>query len=201
MAQYQDTTGDLVNSIKSNTKRYLDVFCSVIDSLMPQPTKDLSAKDDVLDVIMHQRRERNTENEEAGQAMFPPALLRRYNLYFRPLKADVDKPLAVREVRGAHCGKLISVRGIVTRISEVKPLLLVNAFSCDMCGAEVFQDVSDKTITPLDHCPSEDCKANGVRGQLHMQTRACKFAPFQEAKIQEMVCVSLCVYIVYKLTP
>lgn len=158
---------------------------------MPQPTKDISAKDDVLDVIMHQRRDRNAQNEEEGVAQFPPALLRRYNLYFRPLKADADKPLAVRQVRGAHCGKLITVRGIVTRISEVKPLLLVNAFSCDMCGAEVFQDVADKTITPLTECPSEDCKANNSKGQLHMQTRACKFAPFQEAKIQEMVSLNV----------
>lgn len=154
---------------------------------MPPPTKDISSKDDVLDVIMHQRREKNSQNEEEGSPQFPPALVRRYNLYFRPLRADVEKPMAVRDVRGAHCGKLITVRGIVTRISEVKPLLLVNAFSCDMCGAEVFQDVGDKTVTPLTECPSEDCRANGVRGQLHMQTRACKFAPFQEAKIQEMV--------------
>jgi hypothetical protein len=30
--------------------------------------------------------------------------------------------MAVREVKGVHLGKLITVRGIVTRVSEVKPL-------------------------------------------------------------------------------
>lgn len=102
----------------------------------------------------------------------------------------MDAPLAVRDVKGVHCGKLITVRGIVTRISEVKPLLLVNAFSCESCGSEIFQEVdAEKTILPLTECPSQDCKENQVKGKLHMQTRACKFAPFQEAKIQEMVCL------------
>jgi DNA replication licensing factor MCM7 len=107
------------------------------------------------------------------------------NLYFRPLASDV--PLAVREVRGAHLGKLITVRGIVTRVSEVKPLLQVNAYTCDSCGAEIFQDVDARKITPLTECISEVCVQNSSRGQLHMQTRACKFTPFQECKIQEMV--------------
>ena len=93
----------------------------------------------------------------------------------------------MREVKGANLGKLITVRGIVTRVSEVKPLLLVSAFSCDSCGCEVFQEVDKKTITPLTECVSVDCKQNNNRGKLHMQTRACKFSPFQEVKIQEMV--------------
>jgi DNA replication licensing factor MCM7 len=35
-------------------------------------------------------------------------------------------------------------------------------------------------------CPSEDCKANDSKGQLFPATRASKFLPFQEVKIQEM---------------
>lgn len=95
--------------------------------------------------------------------------------------------MAVREVKGAHLGKLISVRGIVTRVSEVKPLLLVNAYTCDVCGSETFQEVSSKQFTPIQDCQNADeCKKNNIRGTLHMQTRACRFAPFQEVKIQEM---------------
>lgn len=107
------------------------------------------------------------------------------NLYFRPLRNS--QPLAVREVKGQHLGRLITVRGIVTRVSEVKPLLQVSAFSCDSCGCEVFQEVDKKSITPLSECVSEDCKQNNTRGKLHLQTRACKFTPFQEVKMQEMV--------------
>jgi DNA replication licensing factor MCM7 len=96
--------------------------------------------------------------------------------------------MAVRDVRGVHLGKLITVRGIVTRVSEVKPLLLVNAYTCDVCGSETFQDISKKQFTPIVDCQNEaECKKNGIHGSLHMQTRACRFSPFQEVKIQEMV--------------
>jgi DNA replication licensing factor MCM7 len=108
------------------------------------------------------------------------------NLYFEPLSSDVV--MAVREVRGAHLGHLITVRGIVTRVSEVKPLLQVNAYTCDVCGSETFQDISSKTFQPIIDCENvNECKKNGVKGSLHMQTRACRFSPFQEVKIQEMV--------------
>lgn len=96
--------------------------------------------------------------------------------------------MAVREVRAAHLGHLITVRGIVTRVSEVKPLLQVNAYTCDVCGSETFQEISSKTFTPIFDCQNEgECKKNGIKGSLHMQTRACRFIPFQEVKIQEMV--------------
>lgn len=109
------------------------------------------------------------------------------NLYFRPLRSDIA--MAVREVKGANLGKLITVRGIVTRVSEVKPLLKVNAYTCDVCGSETFQEVSSKQFTPIFDCQNEsECKKNGIHGSLHMQTRACRFSPFQEVKIQEMVC-------------
>lgn len=108
------------------------------------------------------------------------------DLYFQPLRSDVA--MAVREVRGLHLGRLITVRGIVTRVSEVKPLLLVNAYTCDVCGSETFQDISHKQFTPIVDCQNEsECKKNNITGTLHMQTRACRFSPFQEVKIQEMV--------------
>jgi DNA replication licensing factor MCM7 len=73
-------------------------------------------------------------------------------------------------------------------VSEVKPLLVVNAYTCDVCGSETFQDISNKQFTPIVDCQNEaECKKNGIDGSLHMQTRACRFSPFQEVKIQEMV--------------
>ncbi|PPR01493.1 hypothetical protein CVT26_015116 [Gymnopilus dilepis] len=181
---HEGTVSDLVSRIRNNTRRYVNLFSEVVDKLMPQPTKDISEQDEVIDVILHQRRERN-EQIEGTQEGFPDHLLRRYNLYFKPLESDI--PLAVREVRGAFLGRLITVRGIVTRVSEVKPLLQVNAYTCDVCGSETFQDISNKTFTPIFDCQNEnECKKNGIHGSLHMQTRACRFSPFQEVKIQEM---------------
>src|ERR1700712_5493646 len=120
--------------------------------------------------------------------LFSPELTRRYTLTLKP-RTQGDEPvkaLAVRQVRGEHLGHLITVRGITTRVSDVKPTVEVNAYTCDRCGCEIFQPVGSKTFGPLVECPSQDCKTNQTKGQLHHSTRVSKFQPFQEVKIQEM---------------
>lgn len=62
--------------IQNNTRRYVQLFCEVIDKILPTPTKDISEHDEVIDVILHQRRERN-EQTEGVQEGFPDHLLRR----------------------------------------------------------------------------------------------------------------------------
>lgn len=66
----------LVTRIQQNTRRYVALFSEVVDKLMPTPTKDISEQDEVIDVILHQRRERN-ERLDSTQEGFPTHLLRR----------------------------------------------------------------------------------------------------------------------------
>jgi DNA replication licensing factor MCM7 len=68
---------DLVARIQRNTRRYVNLFSEVVDKLMPIPTKDISEKDEVIDVILHQRRERNDRQTDESQGAFPEHLLRR----------------------------------------------------------------------------------------------------------------------------
>lgn len=68
--------GELVSRIRNNTRRYVSLFSEVVDRIMPVPTKDISEQDEVIDVILHQRRERN-EQTEGTQDGFPEHLLRR----------------------------------------------------------------------------------------------------------------------------
>lgn len=63
-------------NIRHNARRYVNLFSEVVDKLMPVPTKDISEHDEVIDVILHQRRERN-EQTEGSQDGFPDHLLRR----------------------------------------------------------------------------------------------------------------------------
>lgn len=104
-------------------------------------------------------------------------------------------------------GKLVTVRGIVTRCTEVKPMMQVATYTCDQCGAEtyqpviflkhiLFQDFSNFTLStqinstsfmPLLMCPTDDCKVNKSGGRLYLQSRGSKFIKFQELKIQEHV--------------
>ncbi|KAJ9606198.1 DNA replication licensing factor MCM7 [Cladophialophora chaetospira] len=204
LQEFEESLGDeihlrLVESVTNNTKHYVDLFSEAVDKIMPKPSRETSFKDDVLDIIMAQRAKRNetvasaTEGDAEATvpiSTFPPELTRRYTLNFKPITprgADVaKKTLAVRQVRGEHLGHLITVRGITTRVSDVKPSIRIQAYTCDRCGSEIFQPISAKQFTPLQMCPSEECKQNDSKGQLFPSTRASKFLPFQEVKIQEM---------------
>lgn len=216
---------DLVGLIQENTKHFIEIFAKAIDEVKPLPTKEIDYKDDVLDVILNQRKLRNqrlvadrtneirqenlideSQNSESLRELaedeaelFPANLTRRYFVYFKPLsargvyrygssgkKVQMMKPLSVRQVKGDFLGKLITVRGIVTRVSDVKPAVTVIAYTCDQCGYEVFQEVNTRTFTPLSECTSKECAQNQTKGQLFMSTRASKFSAFQECKIQEL---------------
>ena len=90
MIQY-DKESPLLGHILNNARRYINLFASAIDSLLPAPTVDVQSEvmPDVLDVIMTQRRRMNEMREdgaggdaaeaaaEMGEQLFPPELLRR----------------------------------------------------------------------------------------------------------------------------
>jgi len=92
------------------------------------------------------------------------------------------------KVRAHNIGGLVKVKGIVTRVTEVKPLVLVVTYTCSNCSYEVYQEVNSRSFTPLTTCPSAECKARNVPGKLYQQTRGSKFISFQEVRLQEMVC-------------
>lgn len=50
--------------------------------------------------------------------------------------------MPIRDVKAEYVGKLVTVRGVVTRCTEVKPMMVVATYTCDHCGAETYQPVS-----------------------------------------------------------
>lgn len=192
----------LVSSIQTNAKHYIETFSRAIDKCLPEPSENLTFKSDVIDVILNLRRQQTDyaqamiaeglENERGRpENIFPPELLRRYDIGFKPItpsgsSGEGSKAMAIRAVRGEHLGHLITIRGIATRVSDVKPAIQVTGYVCDRCGHEVFQPITTKSFTPLVQCPSEDCEKNGAKGTLVAVPRVSKFSPFQEVKIQEM---------------
>ncbi|KAJ1724267.1 DNA replication licensing factor MCM7 [Coemansia erecta] len=127
-----------------------------------------------------------SSNANAGAVpeSFPAELTRRYTVHFVPRAAA--RVQAVREVGARQIGQLVTVRGIVTRVSDVRPSMVVAAYLCDACGSEVFQQVKARQFAPLVQCASAQCAANGRRGKLHRQTRGSRFVRFQEVRLQEM---------------
>ncbi|KAF9575802.1 Mcm2-7 hexameric complex component [Mortierella alpina] len=184
------TTSNLGGNIVNNTKRYVNLFSSAIDAIMPAPTEDMDHTASVLDVILSQRRSHNNNfiaaNGEVplNELPFPPALTRRYQIVFKP--PTNHKAFSVREIKAEYLGKLVTLQGIVTRVTAVKPFVEVAAYTCESCGNENFQEVTSRQFMPLTECSSDACKTNQTKGKLHEQTRANKFLEFQEVKIQEL---------------
>lgn len=149
---------------------------------------------------------------------FPHELMRRYELRILPLGrrgtlAPFDRQhipsrggggdklskqqdtaregVSLRHVRSKSMGKLVTIRGMVVRASDVKPYCLVATYSCDACGCEVYQVLEQKReFMPVFMCPSKECSQRGnnkrVRETLRLQTRGSKFVKFQELKLQEL---------------
>lgn len=83
-------------------------------------------------------------------------------------------------------GKLVCVQGIVTRVTEVKPMLLVATYTCDTCSNSAYQLITDKTFTPIKICGSAVCKVATRPGKMRFHTRGSKFTKFQQIKLQEL---------------
>lgn len=147
---------------------------------------------DVINVILQHReariRQKGLSSDNSTQVaqveVVPPALRRKYMVTFQPLSKT--KTVAVRDIKAEQVGSLVSVKGIITRVSEVRPLLQVGTFTCEKCGCEVYQEVSSSAFLPVMLCPSEECVKMGSRGQLFLQSRGSRFCRFQEARIQEL---------------
>lgn len=183
-----DYNESLAEAVQNNTRRYVQFFGSVIQELLPSyKERDVVAKDS-LDVYIEHRmlidsRTRNQMEHHDPKNQFPPELMRRFEVTFKA--NSLSKSLSVREIKAEHIGKLMTVRGIVTRCTEVKPMMIVATYTCDRCGAETYQPVNSMQFMPSSECPSDDCRVNKAGGRLYLQTRGSKFVKFQEVKIQE----------------
>lgn len=102
------------------------------------------------------------------------------------LPSTSDKPASLRSVRAVNIGQLVSIRAMVARVSDVKPLAKVVTYTCEQCGFEVYQEVTGRSFMPLDKCPSPACQQYKSNQKLLIQTRGSKFLKFQELKVQEL---------------
>ncbi|KAJ6655576.1 hypothetical protein lerEdw1_005047 [Lerista edwardsae] len=179
---------ELVDAVCENTKRYERIFADAVWQLLPQYRQREVVHKDALDVYIEHRLLLEGRSREPGQPhdpqnQFPPELMRRFELYFKAPTSS--KARVIREVKADCIGKLVTVRGVVTRVSEVKPRMVVATYSCDRCGAETYQPIQSPNFTPLLMCPSRECQTNQAGGRLYLQSRGSKFIKSQELKIQE----------------
>ncbi|KAG0138359.1 hypothetical protein HOY82DRAFT_582505 [Tuber indicum] len=138
-----------------------------------------SYNDDVLDIIRTQRRNGNATADsdlaellslDAPPQLFPAALTSRYWVCFKPLTPSGDsgnKALAVRNVRGSHLDHLITVRGIATPVSDVKPYCTRQRIYLRQVWST---SVPLAVFTSRRH-PSTNSKANQLKNRPHARPK------------------------------
>jgi len=179
----------LSESIMQNTRRYLELFSTAIFSILPNKLAEEDSKKDSLDIYIEQRFSQFIKSGEYDEEQFfeklPKSLIRRYDVLFIAPHSLI-RPTSVRELKSSKVGHLVTIKGIITRITEVKPLLICATYTCDQCGSETFQPLNGSdAFLPLERCISDDCKQKNAGGRLYFQTRASRFVKYQELKIQE----------------
>ncbi|BES95242.1 DNA replication licensing factor [Nesidiocoris tenuis] len=182
---------DLIEPLVENSRRYTNMIGDVVQEILPTYKTQRSVAKDALDIFIEHRilaeEQRRAANGNAGPRdphnQYPPELMRRFEIYIKNLSNANAIP--IRDVKAQYIGKLVTIRGVVTRATEVKPLMVVATYSCDTCGSETYQLVNSMSFMPVTTCPTEACKASTSGGRLYLQSRGSKFVKFQEIKIQE----------------
>ena len=193
----QNRTEDLalLDCIFNNTKTYINLFKEAVDDLMPNPSKQLPVDEmlmDKSDIIRKHRLQNlnNLSNEDKEKANknnsgIPKELTRRYELIIIPGPGSKNKTIPLRQLKANQIGSLQTIKGIVVKMTDVKPFLKVASYSCDVCGYETYQVNHQRTYMPLIDCQSEQCRNNRSHGDIMQINRASKFLSFQEITIQE----------------
>ena len=185
----------LLDCIFNNTKTYINLFKDVVDDLMPNSSKQFPIEETLMnkaDIIRKHRLQNlnNLSNEDKDKANknksgIPKELTRRYELIIVPGPGSKNKTIPLRQLKASQIGSLQTIKGIVVKMTDVKPFLKVASYSCDVCGYETYQVNHQRTYMPLLDCQSEQCRNNRSHGDIMQINRASKFLSFQEITIQE----------------
>lgn len=193
-----DEFTDLRHNITRNARRYVDVFAEVVDKILGQirPEREEYIHDDVrspnFGIFLSEFIQAN-DNESLSDNHVPSSLRRRFRITFKA--EETEPPVKLRQIRASSIGHLVNFRGICTRISDVKPLIEVACFTCDICDQATYQvqsfssadclhrthisqEVSGEYFSPLMTCPSKSCKTSSTVN-LVLETRNSKFIGFQ----------------------
>jgi DNA replication licensing factor MCM7 len=203
--------GRQANPTSSNTSRRDTIDILQQQRLAQQEARNAQRANDTAGTggVLNDAAMQGTNAATAAGATedFPPLLMRRYELRILPLGRrgslfpfenqhipkststdTANEGVSLRYIRSRSMGRLVTIRGMIVRASDVKPQCVVATYTCDACGAEVYQVVHHKReFLPLRVCPSVECQQNGGKmDTLHLQTRGSKFVKFQECKLQEL---------------
>ncbi len=104
-------------------------------------------------------------------------------VYVRVHHLDDTAKLSIREVKSQYLGKLVVVDGIITRMSEVKPMLNRARFLCVACQSPTSLILQEEgRYTPPYQCENVEC---GSKGPFKLLRDESEFIDWQSLTMQE----------------
>ncbi|KAF5206952.1 Dna replication licensing factor mcm2 [Thalictrum thalictroides] len=94
-----------------------------------------------------------------------------------------ESMIALKNLKAAYIGKLVSVRGTAVKVSTVKPLVLQMNFTCTKCGCSIPRVFPDGKFSPPSMCILHGCKS---RTFIPIRSTA-RPIDFQKIRIQELL--------------
>ena len=80
-------------------------------------------------------------------------------------------------------GKLVGIKGTITKASEVRPELLQGLFTCQICNAQSALVEQQFVYTLPKFCPNKNCQ-NKV--QFELQKEGSQYTDWQKIRVQEL---------------
>ena len=114
---------------------------------------------------------------------------------------NLDQSVNMRDLDPSDIDKMISIKGLIIRVSNIVPDMRVGFFTCTQCNSSVTIENIKGRISEPTRCPNPNCQAAHSMVLVHNR---CSFSDKQIIKIQETPdaipdgqtphSVSLCVY-------
>lgn len=131
--------------------------------------------------------------------LFPDVDIAADSIQVRPF--NLDRTVNMRDLDPSDIDQLISIKGLIIRVSNIVPDMRVGFFTCTQCNTSVTSDNIKGRISEPSVCLNPNCQARHSMTLVHNR---CTFSDKQIIKIQETPdsipdgqtphSVSLCVY-------
>ncbi|MCD6211074.1 MAG: minichromosome maintenance protein MCM [Methanophagales archaeon] len=102
---------------------------------------------------------------------------------FRIIK--VPRRLKIRDIRSEDIGKLVSIEGLVTKATEVRPKVVDAVFECPYCHHVFSMGQSGRQFKEPVECDQESGGCGRKAQHFKLLIEQCKFANAQKIRLQE----------------
>ena len=141
---------------------------------------------DVAEYLVERPKQAIYAAEEAMRNLLPPNLVAPIHFRVKEFPPDLaNERVEVRNIRKKHLGKLVTVEGLVRKVTEVRPKIQDAVFQCVRCGAAIEVPQDGQTLKEPLECYEDQggCKRSAASTKFILLTGpASLLDPFEEPR-------------------